>query len=95
MSAHAIPNLDSVTPDAFRTWRRALERKRRKQPDLVHSFSVLIEAGCDRDDLEWARFWVAFNFYLSRERSDEIKELKLFLFQRVRFFRKLATSGCT
>ena len=36
-----------------------------EQPDLQESFSWLIKAGCNLDDLERALFWVVVNFHLS------------------------------
>src|SRR5450759_3928232 len=78
MSAHTLANLDSVTLRDFRAWRRVFERQRREQPDLAESFSRFIKAGCDQDDLEWALFWVALNLRLSKERPEEIEEIKLF-----------------
>src|ERR1700758_5584714 len=50
--------------DQFPTWRRAFERKMRERTSLQKRFSELIEAGCDRDDLEKALWWVVLMFHI-------------------------------
>ena len=52
--------------DQFPTWRRAFERKMRERPSLQKRFSGLIKAGCDKDDLERALWWVVLNLHISK-----------------------------
>jgi hypothetical protein len=47
-----------------------------ERPDLQESFSWLIKAGCNSDDLERALFWVVVNFHLSAGTAP--KEIKDF-----------------
>src|ERR1019366_2566376 len=86
-----IPPPPSI--DQFPTWRRAFERKLRERPltDRAHavdqdaarddslekSFSRLIEAGCDKDDLERALWWVVLNVHFSQ--STVTTEIRDFL----------------
>ena len=50
----------------FLTWQRDFERKMGEQPDLQERFSGFIKAGCDKDDLEKALWWVVVNLHISK-----------------------------
>ncbi len=52
--------------DQFPAWRRAFERKMREQPGLQKRFSAFIEAGCDKNDLERALWWVVLHQQVSK-----------------------------
>jgi hypothetical protein len=59
-----VPPAPSI--DLFPIWRPIFERKMRERPGLQKRFFKLIEAGCDKDDLERALWWVVLNFHISK-----------------------------
>ncbi|MFZ1919566.1 MAG: hypothetical protein WAU58_18485 [Terriglobales bacterium] len=55
------PNIED-----FYIWRRAFQRGLRERSSLQNCFSELIKAGCDKDDLEEALWWLVLNVHFSQ-----------------------------
>ena len=72
MSANTIGTLDPETLHAYRIWLRAFDRRKRER-DVSMEFVQFIEAGCDREDLNWALFSVPFNFKTKLKSPKKIK----------------------